>query len=70
MELLKFELQKMTKSKEKYKKISINAKNEYLITSINPGEKIIAVNFVSMGTHDIGHYNLICKNNDLFITKN
>ena len=67
MELLKFELQKMTRSNEKYKKMAINTKNEYLITSINPGEKIIAVNFVSMGTHDIGHYNLICKNNDLFI---
>ena len=27
----------------------------------------MAVNFVSMGNQDIGHYNLICKNVDLFV---
>ena len=37
------------------------------ITSIKPGEKIIAVNFVSNGVQDIGHYNIICKNTDLFV---
>ena len=27
----------------------------------------MGINFVSMGNQDIGHYNLVCKNNDLFI---
>ena len=45
----------------------INSGSEYEITSIKPGEKIMAVNFVSMGVNDIGHYNLICKNTDLFV---
>ena len=46
-------------------KNNINIKNE--ITSILPGEKIIGVNFVSMGINDIGHYNLVCKDSDLFV---
>jgi len=37
------------------------------IQSINPGEKIIGINFVSMGNQDIGHYNIVCKNTDIFI---
>ena len=44
-----------------------NIKDNYEITSIKPGEKIMALNFVSMGNQDIGHYNLVCKNVDLFI---
>ena len=32
-----------------------------------PGEKIIYINFVSMGNQDIGHYSLVCKNVDLFV---
>ena len=45
------------------------AKNtkDFDITSLKPGENILAVNFVSMGIQDIGHFNLICKNTDLFI---
>ena len=59
-------------SLEKLKKKQIGLNNddnqsEYLITSLNPGDKLLAVNFVSMGNQDIGHYNLICKNTDLFI---
>ena len=27
----------------------------------------MAINFVSMGNNDIGHYNLMCKNVDLFV---
>ena len=27
----------------------------------------MGVNFVSMGTNDIGHYNLVCKNTELFV---
>ena len=45
----------------------LNKKNDNSVTSIKPGERIIAVNFVSMGTNDIGHYSLICKNTELFV---
>ena len=44
-----------------------NIKDNYEITSINSGEKIMGINFVSMGNQDIRPYNLVCKNNDLFI---
>ena len=45
-----------------------NSKDDkYIIKSILPGEKILAVNFVSIGNQDIGHYNLVCKNIDLFV---
>jgi len=44
-----------------------NAKSNYEIKSIHPGEKIMAINFVSMGNQDIMNYNLMCKNIDLFI---
>ena len=37
------------------------------ITILRPGEKIMTINFVSMGTQEIGHYSLPCKNTDLFI---
>ena len=44
-----------------------NIEGKYKITSINPGEEIMALNFVSMGSNDIGPYNLVCKNIDLFV---
>ena len=44
---------------------NITNKNE--ITSILPGEKILGVNFVSMGIQGISNYNLVCKNTDLFV---
>ena len=44
-----------------------NIQNNYEITSIMPGEKIISINFVSMGNQDIGPYSLVCKNVDLFV---
>ena len=50
---------------EKYK--SRTNENKNIITSIKPGEKIMGVNFVSMGTNDIGHYNLVFKNTELFV---
>ena len=37
------------------------------IHQLNPGEKAITVNFVSMGNQDIGHYSLVCKNTDIFV---
>ena len=47
---------------------SQKTKKPYEITSIKPGEKILSVNFVSMGTQDIGHFSLECKNVDLFVS--
>ena len=44
-----------------------NIQGKYKITSVNPGEEIMSINFVSMGNNDIGHYSLVCKNTDLFI---
>ena len=57
------------KNKEIKKLISKNNLHDnYVVTSINPGEQIMTVNFVSMGTNDIGHFSLVCKNKDLFVT--
>ena len=44
-----------------------NVQSKYKIKEINPGEEIISINFVSMGSNDIGHFSLVCKNTDLFI---
>ena len=54
------------KDKEIQELLSYNQK-DFSITSIKPGEKIMTVNFVSMGNQNIGHYSLACKNTDLFI---
>ena len=51
----------------KYQSNINNTQTNYSITSIKPGEKIMAINFVSMGTNDIGHYAIPCKNTDLFV---
>ena len=48
--------------------LSQNIKRPYEITSIKPGEKIMVVNFVSMGTQIISNYGLECKNTDLFVS--
>ena len=40
--------------------------NNYIISS-KPGEKILAVNFVSNGFQGIMNYCLPCKNTDLFV---
>ena len=44
-----------------------NNQGNYEITSINPGEEIMCINFVSMSNQDINNYGLVCKNTDLFI---
>ena len=44
-----------------------NNQGKYKITSINPGEEIMCINFVSMGNQDISNYSLACKNTDLFV---
>ena len=64
--LLQEEINKQNIEIQKYK--SDNNKNfDEGITSVKPGEKIISINFVSMGSQDIGHYSLICKNTELFV---
>ena len=37
------------------------------INILKPGEKVIAINFVSMGNQEVGHYCQVCKNTDTFI---
>ena len=44
-----------------------NNQGKHKITSINPGEEIMCINFVSMSNQDINNYGLVCKNTDLFI---
>ena len=60
-------IEKMEELENKIGENNNEVQSEYLITSINPGDKIIAVNFVSKGIQVIEHYNLICKKTDLFI---
>ena len=61
---LKDEINKKNIEIEKY---NLDKQSEDYITSLKPGEKIMCINFVSMGTNDIGHYALACKNTDLFV---
>ena len=51
---------------QQYQLNNENNQTEYSITSIKPGEKIMAINFAGMG-YDIGRYCLSCKNTDLFV---
>ena len=64
--LLQEEINKQNIEIQKHKSDS-NTDFDEGISSVKPGEKIIAINFVSMGTQDIGHYALVCKNTDLFV---
>ena len=71
IKILENEIIKKNKEIENYKS-NINTFNNnnnlgFSITSIKPGEKIMTINFVSMGIQDIGHYSLPCKNTDLFV---
>ena len=61
---LKDEINKKNIEIEKY---NLDKQSEDYITSLKPGEKIMCINFVSMGRQDIGHYALACKNTDLFV---
>ena len=64
---LENELNKKNKEIQQLLEKNKNIKVKFKISSINPGEEIIGLNFVSMGNQDIGHYNLVCKNVDLFV---
>ena len=70
IKLLEKELNKKNEEIQKLLSQDNNNKgkyDKYEITSINPGEKIMCINFVSMGIQDINNYGLVCKNTDLFI---
>ena len=52
----------------KIQKLLSKKSNDYFdISSLKSNDKIIGVNFVSMGINDIGHYSLVCKTRDLFV---
>ena len=59
---LKKEIEEKNNEIQKYK-----SRYEISITSINPGENILAINFISNDIPEINHYCLPCKNVDLFI---
>ena len=61
---LKDEINKKNIEIEQYK---LDKQSDDYITSIKPGEKIMSINFVSMGRQDIINYSLVCKNTDLFV---
>ena len=70
IEFLNFKIAKLKslgQNQNKSRNYTNTMDNEFLLSQMKPGEKILAVNFVSMGVNDIGHYNLICKNTDLFV---
>ena len=67
IKLLENELNKKNNEIQQLLGNNKNIQGKYKITSINPGEEIMALNFVSMGSNDIGPYNLVCKNIDLFV---
>ena len=67
IKILENEIIKKNKEIENYKSNINNNNLGFSITSIKPGEKIMTVNFVTMGIQDIGHYSLACKNTDLFV---
>ena len=67
IKLLENELNKKNNEIQQLLGNNKNIQGKYKITSINPGEEIIELNFVSMGSNDIGPYNLVCKNIDLFV---
>ena len=60
---------KLLENEIKNYKSDINSLNNSTnsIKYLKPGERILTVNFVSMGFQEIGHYSLACKNTDRFI---
>ena len=41
--------------------------DKFCLTTIKPGEKIYTINFISMGSQDIGNYSLACRKTDIFV---
>ena len=65
--LLKEEIYRKNIELQKYQSNNIKIKEDEGTTSIKPGERAIAINFVSQGNQDIFNYALVCKNTDLFV---
>ena len=55
------------KNNEIQKLLSQKSNDYFDISSLKSNDKIIGVNFVSMGINDIGHYSLVCKTRVLFV---
>ena len=66
IKLLKYQINKKNIEIQNYQ-LNNNYKDDIGITSIKPGEVVLALSFVSMGNQDIGHYAVVCKNTDLFV---
>ena len=66
IESLENQIKNKNSELQKYKESKDN-QDEDIFNSIKPGEKILAINFVSMGSNDINNYNQICKNTELFV---
>ena len=54
------------KNKNNFQNMNLQ-NNAREITYINPGEKIMTINFVSQGNQEIINYSLPCKNTELFV---
>ena len=65
--LMKENIKLSAQIKRSNAEINKSLKNNQEITSIKPGEEILAINFLSMGTQDIMNYCMPCKNTDLFV---
>ena len=48
-------------------KSSNDPQPENIFASLKPGEKPMAINFLSMGCQDIMNHNELCKNTELFV---
>ena len=63
----KFENNLSPKTNEMQKITPQNNNDYYDMSSMKPNDKIITVNFVSIGKDVIDHYSMICKYRDLFV---
>ena len=65
------ELEKLLEEKNKeindYIYKSSNSGNDGQLISFKPGDKIIAVLFMTQGNQDIFNYTMACKSSDLFV---
>ena len=66
IKLLENQIKKQNFHLQKYKESNDN-QTEDILSSIKPSEKILAINFVSIGSQDINNYNQICKNTEPFV---
>ena len=65
--LLNDEIYRKNMELQKYQSNNNNININKGITSIKPGEIVIAISFVSIGNQYISNYAVVCKNTDLFV---